>query len=58
MLLFLQQRGSSSNASPEVETIKYARFISCSEPENDDKIYVGKLKQITGGDKTYYKRFV
>ena len=45
------KRGSSSSASPEVETIKHARFISCSEPEEDDKIYVGKLKQITGGDK-------
>ena len=45
------KRGSASNASPEVETIKHARFISCSEPEEDDKIYVGKLKQITGGDK-------
>jgi len=45
------KRGSSSSASPEVETLKYARFVSCSEPEEDDKIYVGKLKQITGGDK-------
>ena len=45
------KRGSSSSASPEVETLKYARFVSCTEPEEDDKIYVGKLKQITGGDK-------
>ena len=45
------KRGSSSSASPEVETLKYARFVACSEPEEHDKIYVGKLKQITGGDK-------
>lgn len=48
---FTNKRGSSSSASPEVETLKHARFVSCSEPDEDDKIYVGKLKQITGGDK-------
>ena len=45
------KRGSSSSASPELERIRYARFVSMSEPERDDQIYVGKLKQITGGDK-------
>ena len=45
------KRGSSSSASPELEAIRYARFVSMSEPEKDDQIYVGKLKQITGGDK-------
>jgi P4 family phage/plasmid primase-like protien len=44
------KRGSSSSASPELEAIRYARFVSMSEPEKDDQIYVGKLKQITGGD--------
>jgi len=44
------KKGSSSNASPELEAIRYARFVSMSEPERDDYIYVGKLKQITGGD--------
>ena len=44
------KRGSSSSASPELEAIRYARFVSMSEPERDDQIYVGKLKQITGGD--------
>ena len=44
------KRGSSSSASPELEAIRFARFVSMSEPEKDDSIYVGKLKQITGGD--------
>ena len=45
------KRGSSSAASPELESIKHARFVSMSEPEKSDQIYVGKLKQMTGGDK-------
>jgi len=45
------KRGSSSSASPELENIKSARFVYMSEPEKNDLIYVGKLKQMTGGDK-------
>jgi P4 family phage/plasmid primase-like protien len=45
------KRGSSSSASPELESIKNARFVSMSEPEKTDQIFVGKLKQMTGGDK-------
>ena len=45
------KRGSSSSASPELESIKNARFVYMSEPEKTDLIYVGKLKQMTGGDK-------
>ena len=45
------KRGSSSAASPELENIKNARFVYMSEPEKTDLIYVGKLKQMTGGDK-------
>ena len=45
------KRGSSSSASPELENIKNARFVYMSEPEKSDVIYVGKLKQMTGGDK-------
>ena len=45
------KRGSSSSASPELENIKNARFVYMSEPEKSDIIYVGKLKQMTGGDK-------
>ena len=34
------KRGSSAAASPELEAIRYARFVSMSEPERDDQIYV------------------
>lgn len=45
------KRGSSAAASPELERIRYARFVWMSEPDKDDQVFVGKLKQITGGDK-------
>ena len=45
------KKGSSSSASPEVESIKHARFVWMSEPEKSDIIYGGKLKLMTGGDK-------
>ena len=45
------KKGSSSSASPELESIKHARFVWMSEPERTDTIYVGKLKLMSGGDK-------
>jgi P4 family phage/plasmid primase-like protien len=45
------KKGSSSSASPELESIKHARFVWMSEPERCDTIYVGKLKLMSGGDK-------
>ena len=45
-----KERGGSSAASPEIELIKFARFVPMSEPEKQDSIYAGKLKHITGGD--------
>jgi len=45
------KRGNSAAASPELERIRYARFVWMSEPDKDDQVFVGKLKQITGGDK-------
>jgi P4 family phage/plasmid primase-like protien len=44
-------RGCSSNASPDIELIRKARFVHLSEPGRKDVIYVSKLKQMTGGDK-------
>lgn len=45
-----KERGGSSAASPEIELVKYARFVPMSEPERQDSIFAGKLKHITGGD--------
>jgi len=44
------KRGGAGSASPELELIRKARFVSMTEPEAEDTIYVGKLKELTGGD--------
>jgi P4 family phage/plasmid primase-like protien len=46
-----QKRGSSSAATPELATKFGKRVIILQEPEGDDKINVGFMKNITGQDK-------
>lgn len=46
-----QKRGSSSAATPELATKFGKRAIVLQEPEGDDKINVGFMKNITGQDK-------
>lgn len=46
-----KSKGPSSSASPELMNTKGKRVCIFQEPENDDKIYVGNMKSIVGGDK-------
>ena len=46
-----QKRGSSSSATPELADKFGKRVITLQEPEGDDKINTGFMKNITGQDK-------
>lgn len=48
--LLTNKRGNSSNASPEVMKMKGKRIISMQEPESEDIIHTGLLRQLTGND--------
>ena len=49
--ILTQKRGSSSAATPELADKFGKRVIVLQEPEGDDKINVGFMKNITGQDK-------
>ena len=48
--LLTNKRTSSSSASPDVIRLKGKRIFAFQEPEHDDKLRTGILKQFTGGD--------
>jgi len=48
--LLTNRRGNASNASPDIIRLRGKRMFSFQEPEHDDKLRTGILKQYTGGD--------
>jgi P4 family phage/plasmid primase-like protien len=48
--LLTTKRGNPSNATPDVFRLKGKRIFSFQEPESNDRIKTGILKQYTGGD--------
>ncbi len=48
--LLTNKRASSSNASPDIIRLRGKRLLTFQEPEHDDKLRTGILKQFTGGD--------
>lgn len=49
--LLTNRRAASNSATPEVAQSKGKRFGSFQEPDEDEKINVGLMKEMTGGDK-------
>lgn len=51
--LITRKSGNASNATPELSDLRGKRFVVFEEPENDDQIYVGNMKRLTGSDYIY-----
>lgn len=45
-----QSRSGSSNATPDIYKSKGVRMVVMAEPNENDKLNVGKLKEMTGND--------
>ncbi len=51
--LLTQKRTSSNSASPELARAKSKRFACLQEPGENERLNIGLMKEMTGGDKLY-----
>ena len=49
--LVTQKRAASNACTPELIKNKGKRLVTLQEPDEDEKIHVGAMKELTGGDK-------
>jgi P4 family phage/plasmid primase-like protien len=51
--LLTQKRGASSAATPELARARGKRFACLQEPGENERLNIGLMKEMTGGDKIY-----
>lgn len=51
--LLTQKRGASNSASPELSRAKSKRFACLQEPGENERLNIGLMKEMSGGDKIY-----
>jgi P4 family phage/plasmid primase-like protien len=51
--LLTQKRTASNSASPELSRARCKRFACLQEPGENEKLNIGLMKEMTGGDKLY-----
>jgi phage/plasmid-associated DNA primase len=54
-LLVTKQRVDANKPSPEYDAFKGRRILYCSEPNADEKLHSGVLKELTGGETITYR---
>jgi len=54
-LLVSKQRGEAHKPIPEYKNWKGRRILYCSEPNREDKLHSGIMKEFTGGEPIHYR---